>query len=152
MNLTRNSSRAVCLGWISIVVAIGLILGSALTLPSCAATSGPDVAFRPGASEAESSGDWNDIDAAVLAGTYKAEWVVSAWWWADPNTRIYELRNAHGTAGTLRLHRDSSNPDVSLKLTASIGPFGDAAAEKTVIDGIESRLTALHGVDATPIK
>ena len=66
--------------------------------------------------------------------------------------RIYELRNAHGTAGTLRLHRDSDDPNVPLKLTASIGPFGDAAAEKIIIDGVERRLTALHGIDATAIK
>lgn len=119
----------------------------------CASQSGPELTFRPDAARQELEGDWDDIDAAVLAGTNRTEWVVSRWWWSDDSTRNYDLRNAHGTSGSVRIRRASDGGGAAaLELTASIGPFGDAAAERELIAAIDRRLQQLRGVDAAEIR
>ncbi len=149
---TPRPVHAVCLDWIRIILSLGSVFGQLVCLGGCATSTGSDLTPPPGATRTAVSGDWDDIDAAVLAGTNKAEFVVAAWWWADPDTRVYSLRNAHGTSGTLRLHRNPDNPGEAISIAAWIGPFGDAAAEREVIAKVRQRLEQLRGVDAAPIK
>lgn len=130
-----------------------VFLAAALVAAGCAGSSGPELPFRPDAATEELQGDWHDIDAAVLAGTNQNEWVVSRWWWSNPNTRNYDLRNPHGVSGSVRIRQtDGEGGSSSLELTASIGPFGDAAAERRLIAAIDRRLQQLRGVDAAEIK
>lgn len=78
---------------------------------------------------------------------------MSRWWWSNPNTRNYDLRNPHGVSGSVRIRQtDGEGGSSSLELTASIGPFGDAAAERRLIAAIDRRLQQLRGVDAAEIK
>lgn len=105
----------------------------------------PDSAFR-----AAAAGDWDDIDAAVEIGGGQAEWVIAQWWYEGAATRFYRLRNPLGTEALLRIRRP--NELGPLEITASIGPLGDAEAERELVDRVSRRLGQLHGVDAAEIR
>lgn len=121
-------------------------------MAGCAPTSGPDIEFRPNAVQSSTRGDWDDIDSAVIWGANQAEWVVHRWWSVDSTTRCYDLRNPAGTSASLRIRRLAEGGTDALALTASVGPLGDAGAEKRLIAVVERRLTQLSGVEVAELK
>jgi len=133
---------AACSGWISIC---------SLLLVGCATTSAPDSPFRADAPTSQHAGDWNDVDSAVIWGVNNAEWVIHRQWDVDAQTRLYELRNSEGVSAHLRLHRPPANAIDQLEITATVGPIGDAAAERELISVVARRLNQLHGVEVAPL-
>jgi len=130
---------------------LGCIAGTAC-IAACASITSPDIEFPPGAAQSQATADWDDADSAVIWGANNAEWVVAKWGSADENTRLYELRNPAGTSALLRIQRPPAQPNGPLELTASVGPIGDAAAERALIAGVERRLADLRGVEVAPIR
>jgi len=134
------------------LVSVSSSLALCLWLAGCASESGPDLHFRPDATQAAARGDWDDIDSAVIWGANNAEWVIHRWWSVDESTRCYDLRNPAGTTASLRIRREANGSGDALGLTASVGPLGDAAAEKRLIAVVERRLNQLHGVEVAELK
>lgn len=128
----------------ALAAAVSWGLGGCASVPD-SAPSFPDSAFR-----AAAPGDWDDIDAAVEIGGGQAEWVIAQWWSAGEATRFYRLRNPLGTEALLRIRKPAETGP--LEITASIGPLGDAAAERTLVERITRRLGQLRGVDAAEIR
>jgi len=137
-----------CLGWVCMLpfLAVGIVVAG------CASETGPDISFRPDATQSAARGDWDDIDSAVIWGANNAEWVIHRWWTVDPATRCYDLRNPAGVSAGLRIRREAGSAGDVLALTASVGPFGDAAAEKRLVAVVERRLEQLHGVEVAELK
>lgn len=121
-----------------------------LGLWACASTPDSTPTFPDTAHRAAAPGDWDDIDAAVEIGGAQAEWVIAQWWYEGEATRFYRLRNALGAEALVRIGKPAQPGP--LEITASIGPLGDAAAERTLVDRIARRLGQLHGVDAAEIR
>jgi hypothetical protein len=121
-----------------------------LGLMSCQVAPETPTTFPVHAYRAEAPGDWEDIDAAVEIGAGQAEWVISNWWYEGAAARLYKLRNPLGTEALLRIRR--TREDGPLEITATVGPFGDAAAEGRIVERVSRRLGQLHGVDAAEIR
>lgn len=119
-------------------------------LSACQSAPGTPSAFPDSAYRAAAQGDWDDIDAAVEIGGDQAEWVISNWWFDGPATRFYTLRSPLGTEALLRIRRTDDNGP--LEITATVGPFGDAAAERRLVERVSRRLLQLHGVDAAEVR
>lgn len=131
---------------------VPMALAAAVLLGLCACESAPPSTppFPDSAHRAAAPGDWDDIDAAVEIGGGQAEWVITQWWYEGEATRFYRLRTPLGAEALVRIRKpDEQGP---LEITASIGPLGDAAAERTLVDRIARRLGQLHGVDAAEIR
>jgi hypothetical protein len=128
------------------------LLAAAVAAAGCAPKTGPDIVFRPDAARASTTGDWDDVDSAVIWGANEAEWVVHRWWSVDSDTRCYDLRNPAGLSASLRIRRLADGGEDALGLTASVGPLGDAGAEQRLIAVVERRLTQLAGVEVAEFK
>jgi len=151
INITPHSLRrtpllrgraATCSGWISICTTL---------LAGCATTNVPDSPFLADAATSQHPGDWDDVDSAVIWGVNNGEWVIHRQWDVDAQTRLYELRNSEGVSAHLQIHRSPANTTDQLDITATVGPIGDAAAERKLIALVARRLEELHGVEVAPL-
>lgn len=134
----------------SVLVPLLAAAACAFGLLACESAPGTATTFPDSALRASAAGDWDDVDAAVEIGGGQAEWVISHWWYEGPSARFYRLRNPLGTEALVRIARPERGD--ALDITATVGPFGDAAAEQRLVERIARRLGQLHGVDAAEIR
>lgn len=134
----------------------GCCAGAALILGSVAACHGPGAdpaALAPLPASAASRSlraDWDDTDAAVIAGVDAIEAVVAETIEVSEVRRRYTLRLSSGEPGTLDAERATEPGDVRLK--CRIGLAGDPARERRLLDAVSRRLVALRGDRAAPIR
>lgn len=99
-------------------------------------------------------GDWDDVDAAVRTALRRCQMVQEgrhAYRAIEGGEIVvieYELLTVRGDSGRLRVRRGD---DGSLELSCRVGVLGSDEAERCVIEHLESRLSALHGVDYSPL-
>ncbi|MBK7406185.1 MAG: hypothetical protein IPJ41_16665 [Phycisphaerales bacterium] len=113
------------------------------------------MALRADAQQKEASGDWDDISAAVAVSLSVSELVLVATESPDAGHRVYRLRSARDEPGVLVVERlspaDEGDP-VLLRLSCSVGRFGDPARERAVLERVSTRLGQLRGVEVSPIR
>ncbi len=101
------------------------------------------------------TGDWNDIDAAVLVGASRAEMaIVEAKGKPESDRREYVLTTARDEPALLVVVREravESGGVVRVRLEATVGRFGDSARERTLMEAVAARLKELAGVDYAPL-
>lgn len=102
-----------------------------------------------GTARAGVAGDWGDLDAAVSAAASRSELAVERRESPEEGVRVYVLRSVASRPGRLEAVRAE---DGSIVLTASIGRFGDPAAETRLVRDVATRLRQLQGVDSAPIR
>jgi hypothetical protein len=130
-------------------------LAAALAVASCVGSDGTRAVAGRAATEPRPptvrsvTGDWDDVEAAVIVGAAKAE--VAILWppTVEPDRQVYELLGVAGEPGRLEA---SLAEDGSIVLTCSIGRFGNPAAESRLVRAVAQRLRDLHGRDYAPLR
>lgn len=118
----------------------------------CAAPEEHSAATLGSGSRVESSGDWNDIDAAVLVGVSRVEMAIVEIVEESPNRRLFRLTTAREEPARLTVTREQTSAEaVRVTLEAVVGRFGDEARERGLMAAVGERLMALKGVDYAPI-
>lgn len=107
------------------------------------------------AASVDTSADWDDVGAAVAAALSESELVEVRADRSDPARLVDTLRTSRDEPAVLTVERldepDSSGP-VRLRVTCSIGRFGDPEREREFIALIVDRLERLRGVEVAPIE
>ena len=131
------------------------------TLPlisGCTSGGPPSNPARTIASEGSTrrvTGDWNDVESAALVGTNKAEAVVRTQTINTATLQEFDLQTVRDGRGTLRVSREQSDTDgesISIELWCHVGPFGDQARERQILDAVAERFADLRGVEFAPIR
>jgi hypothetical protein len=121
---------------------------SAILAPPSSLDAGPSRA---------TTGRTRDIDAAVSFALRQIEFAPVQNSEPEPGTRLWELVNARGEPGWLRIKHppppgsDSGSPEAlamvqvpsSMTISASLGRFGNAELEQRLIDAVRDRLREL---------
>lgn len=109
-------------------------------------------------------GDWNDVEAAALAGVDQAEATVRS---VDRSREsdgvlIFDLLTVRDRSGELTVERISEGRTVHgvehesarLRLTGRIGsgPLREPDTERRIIDRVARRLEQLRGVEFAPLR
>ncbi|MCB9846093.1 MAG: hypothetical protein H6811_08935 [Phycisphaeraceae bacterium] len=103
------------------------------------------------ASSARSLGDRSDIEAAVAAGVDKCALAIAGVR-REPGLLTFTLLTPKGQPGVLTASFDESNPDIEIRLETRLGRFGNAAAERELLDRVSERLRQLRGVSVAPLR
>ena len=106
----------------------------------------------PTPSEVTVTGDWNDVEASVLAAM-DIEGIETAVLTQDATPRefTFKLITVLDQPGVLTASRDTDGRDlIPIRWTCSIGEFRDAAKERQILDAATARMKALAGVDYRP--
>ncbi len=148
-----------------------LMLGVANAPIGCASGVGGS-SFLASPERVLALGDWNDVDAAVEAGSHAAEMsVLTSQLSEDGRRRTYELvsiDDSHARivatikssldavgAGDPRAGRGSAprtgTGAVPIELSASVGRFGDADQERKLLRAVRRRIEMLSGVNSAPL-
>lgn len=100
------------------------------------------------------TGEWSDVDAAVMAAAGHRGVVVESVDTSDPKVFDYRLITAKQDDVSLVISRDAA-PDpsqrlsqegpIALRISCRVGTFGDSVLERDLIDDIRSRLGELTG-------
>jgi len=133
-------------------IVIGL---SSLILSGCSSSgSGASGLFTIHGTSSLATGDWADVNAAVLAAAQHREMVVESESQPDPKTLEFQLLTVRSEPVTVTVTR-SSLPDQSIRISqegpvamnieVKVGRFGDSKREQELIDDIRSRLGDLVG-------
>ncbi len=165
---TRLFSGLVRLGPCGIFVLLVLVmegcgqsgLRSPIATADAVAAQGAHSDDQP-ASVLQATGDWNDVEASVLAGADKAETVVRSFVPAAPDSdvRCFDLVTVRDQSGLLCVRRvsDGQGPDhesAMLRFECEIGKGSsrDIATERWVLDEVVRRLSQLRGVEFAPAR
>lgn len=133
-----------------------IVLGiSAWGQPGCGSgPGGSGGGLRADAQRRMASGDWDDVSAAVAVSLSVAELVLVSTEDPEPTRRVFHLRSSRDEPAELVVERLSpvGAPDpVELRLSCTVGRFGDAARERAVLGRVAERLGQLRGVEVSPI-
>ncbi|MBL8874225.1 MAG: DUF3568 family protein [Phycisphaerae bacterium] len=135
-----------------VAVVIGLFLGS---VGGCASSGGSGGGlFTIEGTSSMATGDWIDVNAAVLAAAQHRAMVVESESKPDETTLRFELLTVKSEQVTVNVTR-SFPPDHSVRLSqegpiamsieVKVGRFGDSKREQELIDDIRTRLGDLVG-------
>jgi hypothetical protein len=104
--------------------------------------------------------DWNDVDAAVLIATPKANMALWEWEPAEHEFMkvsriVYRLQTETEQVMTIEFTREGdepvprfeSVPPIPITIRAFASPFRDPVRERAILDAVVDRLTALRGVE-----
>jgi len=100
------------------------------------------------------TGDWADVNAAVLAAAQHREMVVESESQPDPKTLVFDLLTVRSEPVTVTVSRNSladqsvrmsQEGPIALNIEVKVGRFGDSKREQELIDDIRSRLGDLVG-------
>jgi hypothetical protein len=167
-NYRTSRQRATVCGLLLVVrvaFGIGLCGGFAGFFAGCSGPAWATHGAHSSGTTLQAVGDWNDIDAAVEVAVKKAELaVVEARDATDERGRAQRvftlvglgnepaelIVTAKGGAGD-KSSLAQAGP-VAMQLSASVGRFGDAAREKTLVNALRARLGQLSGVDFAPLR
>ncbi|MBX3386689.1 MAG: hypothetical protein KF768_08975 [Phycisphaeraceae bacterium] len=163
----RSRFAAIARPPVAAIILTGLLL---LAGTGCAARSG-STGSRTGAlpidhppTVREVIGDWNDVEAAALAGVDQAEATVRS---VDRSREsdgvlIFDLLTVRDRSGELTVERISEGRTVRgvehesarLRLTGRIGsgPLREPDTERWIIDRVARRLEQLRGVEFAPLR
>lgn len=142
------------LGFRQSLLATLSVIGLSVAPLSCSSTGGTDGLFAPTGTKGAVTGDWVDIDAAVLAATEKNQMAVVDHEQVNDTTLRFNILTAKSESGTIYASRDTAvDPKVRLsregpiviKLTVKVGMFGDTRREQQLIQDIGTRLSMLEG-------
>lgn len=134
-----------------------------LACAGCAPESG-GVSFLGEPERAFTTGDWDDVDAAVVDAVSKkgVEMAVVASHDPEAGTRVYELTTVgdeparlvvrRKVAGVSPGARHGRGAPEAIGLEAWVGRFGDRERERALIAAVRARLGDLSGVDFAPLK
>lgn len=136
---------------------ISLCIVPALLGNGCAGIS-PAVAPRAhapaDASATTVEADWDDADASVKVALGQVG-IASVGVDRSPQRLDYRLRTPRDEPGSLTLERvdptDTVDP-VEIRVTSSIGRFGDPERERELIERVAARLDQLRGVEVAPVR
>lgn len=93
-------------------------------------------------------GDWDDLDAAVIAGAWLSEFAVVDEGDPDAPRRTFELVATNDEPASLTAWQDGDD----VVLLAHVGRFGDLNREKYLAQTVGGRLHELRGRDAAPLR
>lgn len=134
-------------------VVIGLILPH-LGLVGCASSGNSGGLFTIQGTSSLATGDWDDVNASVLAAAQHREMVVESESQPNPRTLKFDLMTVNGESVIITVTRNSA-PDPSVRLSqegpipmeieVKVGMFGDSKREQELIDDIRTRLGDLVG-------
>lgn len=141
-------------------------VGAAVLMLLCAgcASDGGGGVLLGEPERALTTGDWNDVDAAVIAAVSKkgVEMAIVTAHDPDPDTRVYDLTTVGDEPARLVVRRKMAEPapgarpgrgaPEAMELEARVGRFGDREREKALIAAVRTRLGDLSGVDFAPLK
>ncbi|MFO0859326.1 MAG: hypothetical protein U0570_02130 [Phycisphaerales bacterium] len=131
-------------------IVIGLCAGG---LSACS-SSGSAGLFTITGTTSLATGDWDDVNAAVLAAAQHREMAVVSQSQPDAKTLEYHLITVNSEPVTVIVTRDSlPNPDmrlsqegpIALRIAVTVGRFGDSTKEREFIDDMRTRLGDLVG-------
>lgn len=98
------------------------------------------------------TGDWDDVEAAVLVAVPRHELAVVSAHAPDDQTRQWVLVDMRDRQGLLTVQRKSLSAagdwgPSPLTITCRIGPWGDSEQERALIRTLQDRLMQLDGKD-----
>ncbi|MGH7243146.1 MAG: DUF3568 family protein [Phycisphaerales bacterium] len=137
---------------VALTSVIGLL---AIAGSGCSSSnSGGGGFFSVAGTTSVATGDWDDVNAAVLAAAQHREMVVESQSRPDLKTQQFKLLTVRSEPVTVTVSR-SSIPDqsvrasqegtVAMTIEVKVGMFGDTKREQELIDDIRSRLGDLVG-------
>jgi len=131
---------------------IGLFL---FTQTGCSSSgSGGSGLFTIQGTSSLATGDWADVNAAVLAAAQHREMVVETESQPDPKTLEFNLLTVRSEPVTVIVTRKSladqsvrmsQEGPIALNIEVKVGRFGDSKREQELIDDIRTRLGDLVG-------
>ena len=132
-----------------------LSLGGLCTLAGCSGSvGGRGGMFTIEGTAVRATGEWSDVDAAVMAAAGHRGVVVESVNTTDPTAFDYRLITSKQEDIALVITRDKA-PDptqrlsqegpIPLRISCRVGTFGDSVLERDLIDNIRSRLGELTG-------
>ncbi len=130
-------------GFVAMSVSIPLVLGC------CANRAVPAEDGYSPPLVVQVQGDWDDVDAAMDVALSEVEAAVESSQAVGLSKR-YLIRTVRGEPGEVVLTQLETPGDIGLSV--QIGRFGDRSREKRLADAIRSRLGALYGRDAAPLR
>lgn len=125
------------------------------TLAGCSSSgSGGSGLFTIQGTSSLATGDWADVNAAVLAAAQHREMVVESESQPDAKTLEFQLLTVRSEPVTVTVTRNSAADQsvrmsqegpIALNIEVKVGRFGDSKRERELIDDIRSRLGDLVG-------
>jgi hypothetical protein len=129
----------------------------AATLAACSSTA-PRTRLPADASsphQVQTNADWDDLEPAVALALGRTELVRLRIDRPEPGRVEFVLRSSRDEPARLTAERlappDTPDP-VDIRLTCTVGRFGDPARERQFLDLIVRRLTQLRGVETAPAR
>ncbi|MBX3390801.1 MAG: hypothetical protein KF691_15235 [Phycisphaeraceae bacterium] len=123
-------------------------------LVGCSTSGGSKGFFTISGTTSVATGDWDDVNASVLAASQHREMTVLTESQPNPTTLEFDLLTVSSEPVTITVTR-SSPPDPSIRLSqegpiamtleVKVGRFGDSRRERELIDDIRFRLGDLVG-------
>lgn len=98
------------------------------------------------------TGDWNDVEASVLAALSDNEVAILHEELGDTKQKFELLRVTDDAGWIVAMRESTADTDrIRIRLTAKIGYFGDPPRERKLLDSVARRLRQLAGVEYRPI-
>jgi len=97
-------------------------------------------------------GDWDDIEAAVLAAASEREMALVRADSIDEQTLAYRLRTIGAEPAVLMIRRTGEKGGrARVQARCAVGRFGDPRRERALLDAFARRLRDLAGVRTRPL-
>jgi hypothetical protein len=113
----------------------------------CSSYERPEPVYGAATTKETVRADYDDVRAAVLATVREIDMVIIEETIGD-NESLFVLRCRNDEPAKLIATR----VDASVELSATVGRFGDGAAQRDLIRGVAERLRALRGRDHAPLR
>ena len=128
-----------------------IVTCAALVVLAGCASSGPGRASQAGApGETVVIGDWNDVEAAAVVAADENETAIVTQELGEKE-QVFELLTILDEPGKLVAQREGEGVDkVPIRLTCSVGLFGNPQREASILRSAAGRLEDLAGVDFRP--
>lgn len=114
-----------------------------LALCGCGVARKPAAAFDAEPEVIRAVGDWDDLDAAVLAGAIKNEMGPLDWGSHEDSPRVFTMIASNDEPVVVHAWREGEE----IVLNAKVGHFGDDVREARLLKTIAARLLTLRGRD-----
>lgn len=100
-------------------------------------------------SELVATGDWDDVEAAVIIGAEQAEMALISTEAGEPGRLAFDLVTVGGEPVVLTALRGDGS---AIVLQSRAGRFGDHDKERRLMSAVAARLRALHGREFAPVR
>jgi hypothetical protein len=132
----------------------GWVIAAVLAALAGCRSDGASSWGSPSAEQSVVVGDWNDVHAAVMVAVGQNETAIVTWSSSDTE-KVFQLRTVRDQDGRLIARRDPSLGAIDpgpIHLSCSIGRFGNAPLERSIIRATARRLEDLKGVEFRPLR